>query len=117
MINGRIYNVDAQHETILRYLELLKNWKEFLGETSHPAIYSNEDSKLYMRPSPYFIINQFNLFYYIERYISTKKSKWISKYIKHINNPNCIVGFNNIIFTDKPNKKLSKLIIRKRGIL
>ena len=116
MINGRIYNVDAQHETILRYLEMLKKWKEFTGEYSHPAIY-DDDNKLYIRTSPYFIINSLNLFYYIEKYVSTKKSKWISKYIKHVNNPNCIIGFNNIILTDKPNKKLSKLITRKRGTL
>lgn len=116
MINGRTYNSDAQHEAISRYLEVLKNWKELIGETGHPAI-CNADNKIYMRPSPYFIINSLNLFYYIEKYISTKKSKWVSKYVKHVNNPNCIVGFNNIIFTDKPNRKLSKLITRKRGVL
>lgn len=116
MINGRIYDPDAHHEAISRYLEVLKNWKELLGESSHPAIY-DDDNKLYIRTSPYFIINSLNLFYYIEKYISTKKSKWISKYIKHVNNPNCIIGFNNIIFTDKPNKKLSKLITRKRGVI
>ena len=116
MINGRIYNSDAQHEAILRCLEMLKKWKEYTGESSHPAIY-DDDNKLYIRTSPYFIINTIALFYYIERYVSSKKSKWITKYIKHVNNPNCIVGLDNIIFTDKPNRKLSKLITRKRGIL
>ena len=115
MINGRIYNSDAQHEAILRYLETLKKWKEFTGECSHPAIYTDKIPA--PRISPYYIINTIVLFYYIERYVSSKKSKWITKYIKHINNPSCIIGFNNIIFTDKPNRKLSKLITRKRGVI
>ena len=115
MTNGRIYNSDAYHETILKYLETLKKWKEFTGEYSHPIICTDKIPA--PRISPYYIINTIVLFYYIEKYVSTKKSKWITKYLKHINNPNCIIGINNIIFTDKPNKKLSKLITRKRGIL
>ena len=115
MINGRIYNSNAQHEAILRYLETLKKWKEFTGEYSHPAIYIDQVPA--PRISPYYIINTITLFYYIERYVSSKKSKWITKYIKHINNPNCILGFNNIIFSSKPNKKLAKLITRKRGVI
>lgn len=103
---------EAYRNDIMKFIKILNKWREFTGD------YEREPLIKYKYPMTISVyIRADILYHHVNMYKRTHKSKWIHKYrelvmgIKETVIPHvygCVRAYNN---------KMSKLIIRKRGMI
>lgn len=104
------------------YRDILHKWKRQIKEDSTEEDLSRKTdrTRFVTHLYPGIVMNKYvirGLYYFISRYKHSKKSKWISVYHQWI----IILYTKYAIYDDRKfvltNKKMAKLITRKRGTL